>query len=95
MSRTSRRKTLSHSEIESFLTEISVVKNDENASNSSASQDKTTNFLKSNCPNNGLDYVSDERQWIRDLCKVLCEFFSFGQSFVYIVISCCFYTDKV
>jgi hypothetical protein len=72
MSRTSRRKTLSHSEIESFLTEISVVKNDENVPYNSASQDKTVNIAKDNCPNIGLDYVSVERQWIRDLCKV-CE----------------------
>lgn len=70
MSRSSRRKTLSHSEIESFLTEISVVKSDENIVHNANNQDKISKVPVCDCPDFGLSYVANERQLIRDLCKV-------------------------
>ena len=66
MSRVSRRKTLSHSEIENFLSEINVDQKQSLAND----KNKLVDGLLSLTEMPNLDPMRTEVQYIRDFCKV-------------------------
>ncbi len=71
MSRSSRRKTLSHTEIESFLSELTVptpINDDVNKANQSQSQGLTES--KYVAVDKSVVGAKEEATWVRELCKV-------------------------
>lgn len=73
MSRSSRRKTLSHSEIESFLSELSLPKQIDEVipETSPVSVDEPfISYSEFTSPPSSSLVDADEIRWVREFCKV-------------------------